>query len=389
VPFRFLRIVTVCAASLLIAGGAAASAAGAATTPGWRVTAVLRHCGDDSLSSVVAAGPRDAWALGQPQFGSGGAGCGADVEHWDGTAWHRIPVPASVALGDSLAPPLAATSARDAWIFPVKVTHVGLSYFAYNYALHWTGKAWHASAFPAKLVLQSAADLGAGDVWAFGAIMPSAGTTVPYAARYNGRAWHQVKLPVVPLAIGTTGHGGLWVIGPTPATAARAAGQQHIAGMYWNGKSWRSIAVPKVKVPAGPSSFDTASVATAGPRDLWWSYRADNGTTNATRSGLMHWNGTAWHAIAVPAAIAYVEAMTPDGHGGIWLAAGTGLDLAQYWYHYTSGRWTRTPVPSPKGYTIMLFGMAWIPGTASIWADGEADANTGTHTVGVLEKYGA
>jgi hypothetical protein len=292
-------------------------------------------------------------------------------------------------LGDSLTPPLAATSAGDAWIFPAKVTHVGLSYFAYNYALHWNGKAWHASAFPAKLVLQSAADLGAGDVWAFGVIMPSAGTTVPYAARFNRRAWHQVKLPVVPLAIGTTGHGGLWVIGPTTASAARAASQQHITSMYWNGKSWRSIAVPKVKVPAGQSSFDTASVATAGPRDLWWSFRADNGTTNATRSGLLHWTGTAWHAIAVPAAIAYVEAMTPDGHGGIWLAAGTGLDLAQYWYHYTSGRWTRTPVPSPKGYTIMLFGMALIPGTASVWADGEADANTGAHTVGVIEKYGA
>ncbi len=166
-----------CAGSLLIAGGAAA--AGAATTPGWRVTAVLRPCGDDSLSSVVATGPRDAWALGQPQFGSGGAGCGADVERWDGTAWHRIPVPASVALGGSLTPALAATSAGDAWIFPVMVTNVGLSYFAYNYALHWNGKAWHASAFPAKLVLQSAADLGAGDVWAFGVIVPSAGTTVP------------------------------------------------------------------------------------------------------------------------------------------------------------------------------------------------------------------
>jgi hypothetical protein len=385
---RFLRIVTICAVSLLMAGGAA-SAADAAKTPGWRITAVLRHCGDDSLSSVVATGPRDAWALGQPQFGSGGSGCGADVEHWDGAAWHRIPVPASVFLGDSLTPPLAATSASDAWIFPAKMTNNGLSSFEYNYALHWNGKAWHASAFPAKPILQSAADLGPGDVWAFGVTVPSAGTTVPYAARYNGQAWHQVKLPVTPMAISAAGHAGLWVIGPTTATAARPASQQHITAMYWNGRSWRSIAVPKVKVPAGQTSFDTASVATTGPRDLWWSYRADNETTNATRSGLMHWNGTTWHAIAVPAAIAYVGAITPDGHGGIWVAAGTGLELAQYWYHYTGGHWTRTPVPSPKGYSIMLFGMAWIPGTASIWADGEADANTGAHTVGVIEKYGA
>jgi hypothetical protein len=271
----------------------------------------------------------------------------------------------------------------------VQVTHIGPSYYGYNYALHWNGKAWHASALPAKPVLQSAADLGAGDVWAFGVTMPRAGATVPYAARFNGKAWPPVKLPVAPLAIGTTGRAGLWVIGPTTATAARPASEQHITGMYWNGKSWRSLAVPKVKVPAGQTSFDTASVATTGPRDLWWSYRASSETTSAMRGGLLHWNGAAWHAIAVPAAIVYVEAMTPDGHGGIWLAAGTGLDLAQYWYHYTDGRWTRTPVPSPKGYNVMLFGMAWIPGTVSIWADGEADANTGAHTVGVIEKYGA
>jgi hypothetical protein len=37
----------------------------------------------------------------------------------------------------------------------------------------------------------------------------------------------------------------------------------------------------------------------------------------------------------------------------------------------------------------MMFGMSWVPGTASVWAVGEADANVGTHTVGVIAKYGA
>jgi hypothetical protein len=37
----------------------------------------------------------------------------------------------------------------------------------------------------------------------------------------------------------------------------------------------------------------------------------------------------------------------------------------------------------------MVFGLAWIPGTASLWAVGEADADTGVHTVGVIAKYGA
>jgi hypothetical protein len=376
----------ICAAALLLAGGAAAPAAGAAGAPGWRTVAVLRHCGDDSLSSVVATGPRDAWALGQPPW-SGAPGCGADVEHWDGAAWRRVPVPRDAFLGDSLTDPLAANSASDAWIFPASLTHIGTSYFTYNYALHWNGSAWHASGFPGKLILRAAADLGPGDVWAFGATGTRSGTTVPYTARYNGRAWHQVRLPVAPMAIGAAGRDGLWVIGPTLATAARVASRRHIIGMYWNGRSWRRLAVPKIAVPAGQSAFDVASVVSAGPRDLWWYYQASNPTTNAWHSGLLHWNGSAWHVIKPPAAISYVDAMTQDGHGGIWLTAGTGLDLVQYWYHYDRGHWTRSLVPSPRGYENMMFGMAWIPGTTSVWADGEADANVGEHTVGVIAKY--
>ena len=49
--------------------------------------------------------------------------------------------------------------------------------------------------------------------------------------------------------------------------------------------------------------------------------------------------------------------------------------------------WTRQLVPAPAGYNNVVFGMAWIPGTTSVWADGEADPNSG-HTVGVIAKFG-
>lgn len=83
--------------------------------------------------------------------------------------------------------------------------------------------------------------------------------------------------------------------------------------------------------------------------------------------------------------------MTQDGHGGIWLTADSAVNfnLVQSWYHYNGGRWTRSLVPSPRGYNNLVFAMAWIPGTTSVWADGEADANAGVHTVGVIAKYGA
>jgi len=89
-------------------------------------------------------------------------------------------------------------------------------------------------------------------------------------------------------------------------------------------------------------------------------------------------------------AISNVDAMTQDGHGGIWLAADTefNFNLVQYWYHYNDGRWTRRLAPAPTGYNDMVFGMAWIMGTTSVWPDGEADPNNSGHVVGIIAKYG-
>jgi hypothetical protein len=377
--------VAIAAAVLLLA---AAPAVGAVRAPSWRIVAVLRHCGDDSLTSIVATGPRDAWALGAPQW-STAPGCGADVEHWDGTAWRRVPVPGDVRFG--LFPtvnPITATSASDAWIFPARGAPIGLSGQEYNYALHWNGTAWRASSFPGKLVVQSAAALRPNDVWAFGVIATSALTTVPYTytAHYNGRTWQRVSLRVAPLAVRAAGD-DLWAIGPTVATANKPASQQHIIAMRWNGRSWTGLAVPKVAVPAGQSRFNASIVATGGPRDLWWYYQASNDDTSTSRIGLLHWNGTAWHAFPLGAAIAGVDAMTKDGHGGIWLKADVGIASDQYFYHYSGGRWTRSVVPSPRNYLNWVFGLAWIPGTTSVWADGEADSNV--HAVGVIVKYGS
>ena len=93
-----------------------------------RIVQVVRHCGDDSLSSAAASGRRDAWAVGVPP------GCGADVEHWNGSRWQHVMVPRGVTLADSPVAPwpqVTASSGRDAWVFPVK----GDPLNPYDYAL--------------------------------------------------------------------------------------------------------------------------------------------------------------------------------------------------------------------------------------------------------------
>jgi hypothetical protein len=82
--------------------------------------------------------------------------------------------------------------------------------------------------------------------------------------------------------------------------------------------------------------------------------------------------------------------MTPDGRGDLWLLADVDINFNdfQYWYHYRAGRWIRQLVPSPKGYGNLLFGLTLVPGTTSAWAVGEADANNGNSSVGVITRYG-
>jgi len=385
----FLRRALISTAIAVAAAGVCAvTTAHAAQSPGWRIVKIVRHCGNDSMLSVTATGPRDAWALGVPD--GSGPGCGADVEHWGGASWRHLPVPKTVSVSAEplLGPPVAASSARDAWIFPTRLASSHSSVFSYDYALRWDGAGWRTSAFPAPLTVTFAAAFSKTDVWAFGGLDDADGTVVPYAARYDGDGWHKAVVPVAPLGISALSAHNMWAVGPTPETAAKPLARQVILAAHWTGRRWRTMRVPVIKAPKGTGALSSGQVAAVGPDDIWWAYRVT--AREPSRTGLLRWYHGRWHAIKLPAAIAEIDAITQDGHGGVWLLAeaGTAFDnLAQYLYHYNHGSWTRQLVPSPRRYSNMLFGMDWIPRTASVWAAGEADRNYGNESVGVIARY--
>jgi len=104
-----------------------------------------------------------------------------------------VPAPRGLQVGDSGA--VAASSATDAWIFPEQAGFSRSSYYTYDSALHWNGRAWQSSRFGRKISVYSAAAFGPADAWAFGAYY-NRNAPVPYAARYDGRAWRHVTPPV-------------------------------------------------------------------------------------------------------------------------------------------------------------------------------------------------
>ena len=53
-----------------------------------------------TLNGVAAASASDAWAVGGTGTGTG-SDFSALIEHWNGTVWNVVPVPASVGAPDS------------------------------------------------------------------------------------------------------------------------------------------------------------------------------------------------------------------------------------------------------------------------------------------------
>jgi len=130
--------------------------------------------------------------------------------HFDGQAWHQVPIPVSPQAG-------AAPGPRNVWA-------VGPLANGDGYGLgHWTGRRWHAIHFP-DLHLPGgdriyntwvvsdnsagawvAADIGSPDFR-----FPVEGLLL----LWTGSTWTQVTIPYTPQSIGPLahdGHGGLWM----------------------------------------------------------------------------------------------------------------------------------------------------------------------------------
>ncbi|HET7014487.1 MAG TPA: hypothetical protein VFI65_11285 [Streptosporangiaceae bacterium] len=171
------------------------SAAGLASAapehqPAWRIDKVLRHCGNDSMSSVIALNAHNAWAIGAPNWA--GPPCAVDFEHWNGSSWHQIRTPRKITLPFfTFNQPLAASSPKNVWI----------------------------------LIVDSAVTVSPTQTWAFGRYYIKKYTLAPYTARFDGRSWHRVSTPGVPYA--TTGLAGrVWVVGPTLKTSGLPVDKQ-------------------------------------------------------------------------------------------------------------------------------------------------------------------
>jgi hypothetical protein len=343
-----------------LAGRQARTGAGA-----WRLARVFSvpgHVPGRSvvLSDIDAVGPADAWVLGAIQ--NAGNTVRALVGHWNGRAWSRVAVPPVLAarFRGAVSSSIAASSSRNVWAFSTDGTFLRL-----------TGNRWQFGRAPRRVVtrkdfLGSAEVLSPTNVWVFGShVIGSIYSLkfVPFAARFDGRRWHAVKVR------GVGSMGPVSVVSPASMWALTGVDlpalglPEHPKVVHWNGSAWRPMAVQ----PRLPRNATLTAILAYSSRDVWVGGSVANHKSGSSEMAL-HWNGTSWATVSPPArasaADEFLTSLVPDGSGGLWAVAEAIPGPARFW-HYTNGGWA-PPVPVRSDWLYPA--LAGVPGSQSVWA---------------------
>ena len=393
-------------AALVLAGSAVALVGGMlpaqATTTGWRTVAKVSVKGDETLlTGVDAVAKSDAWAVGGAVTSRGTKPIGI-VEHWTGRSWRRVTLPAAVAKAwnrySGLAfPVVGASSASNVWAFSLNLAN-GRGSDGY---LRLNGRKWTVGTLPGTSVasghlvlITTTRVISSKDVWVFGGKLNPTATTpafTPYAAQYNGHKWTVKSIPGAGAVVDVSkiSAGNMWAAIGTPqlfAFPGVAASTPSVA--HWNGKAWAAAAVQPTssELPAGAT---LGSILASRGGHVWIGGGATN-SKGGTTEFAAELTGSTWTVSTLPvtatASDYALTSMAPDGHGGIWAAAGGLATTKVRIWHLTGGAWTGPVSPSFGSSQRTLFQLSTVPGTSSVWGVGAVAR--GASTDGLLALVG-
>lgn len=237
--------------------------------------AALPNVGPPStrLTSVSAVSANDVWAIGSSQ-------ANADlVLHWDGKRWMHVLGPRPPG-----ATAISATSASDAWAVGCLFNGVK----SFTDTQHWNGTAWTRlpSPNPGQIqgsCLAAVANISPQDAWAVGTSMLVSGRDQALLVHWDGRHWAQVASPIPTADAQMTGvravsKTDVWAVGFDYKGV-----NNELLFLHWNGSHWTLK-----QVVTGPQVTALFGVSALSSTDAW-AVGAD-----PTDSLIFHWNGTRW-----------------------------------------------------------------------------------------------
>ncbi|MGY1495326.1 hypothetical protein ACW4TU_01550 [Streptomyces sp. QTS52] len=163
--------------------------------------------------------------------------------------------------------------------------------------------------------LLSVSSVSGREAWAVGqGYTEDTFTQIPVVQHWDGRRWRSVQIPgsanwglnqVTELA-----PNDVWVVGVDYDTGQSVA-------VHWDGHRWT-----RTPTPAFPDSAVLFDIAARTPTDVWavgWSRDTDK----QRPAGLaLHWDGTSWTQVPLPAGTFSLQAVTLRPNGGIAVVGG-------------------------------------------------------------------
>jgi hypothetical protein len=380
------------AIGIVLGAGAGVPAAGAdagvrvsASPPGWRVEHYFGACQSDGVQSVSATGTHDAWATGQ-EFRFQCDRPGLLISRWNGKSWRDLTPPPGFAglAADAQGTSVAALSASYAWVFVIRALYPPSEPFG-SVALLWQAGRWRHFGLAANVQISSSAVFSPSNAWAIGLRSGSR-----YAARFNGKRWRQVPIPVLPEEAAFAAPRNIWVVGRL------ADRQRSLALAHWTGR-WHVDRLPQGIAPSGGNGgfVDDPWVVSDGSKGAWVALTIfRNGFGNNMGGALLHWTGILWLDFKVPMPTLGLGPLSRDGNGGVWIASSASTSPVSCpscdinaMFDYRNGTWSKGQIKVPG---LSVTAMRLIPGTTSVWASGTGAAVPGGQgdTVGVMLKYG-
>jgi hypothetical protein len=311
------------------------------------------HDPGNVLNAIDVLTNTDAWAVGsygdlinpRPQ-----------VQHWDGTGWRQVAIPANVGEGELFA--VAAVSADDVWIAG------GYQNNGRSLILHWDGASLSVVRNPNPGTfnrLYGLTALAANDVWAVGETV--SGISRPLIEHWDGSTWR-----VVPSPTNANSYTTLYGIDAVSANDLWAVGDSgnHAFALHWTGDRWQ-----RVSTQALGSYSSLRGVSAVSADDVW---AVGDGLAGSLTT---HWNGSDWALVPSPhigdtlEELDGVSALASDDVWAVGFADAAGAFFT-FTLHWNGGAWSRVPSANTDP-TINILHAVDAVAADSVWAVGEGD----------------
>jgi hypothetical protein len=209
----------------------------------WTIQRYQAPASGGHFAAVAATSPHNAWAVGSTGPASEGTGQQTLIEHWNGTAWTRVPSPDQPGSAANFLTGVTVVSASNAWA----VGYAAVSGRYKALTMHWNGRHW--TLMPASSPGGDAQLLGVtlswtNNIWAVGYVNPTrCGNGGPQcqslAEHWNSvnMSWRDIPTPNPPAGYLNM----LWSVSAVSRTDIWAVGTTDYAStliIHWNGKYW-------------------------------------------------------------------------------------------------------------------------------------------------------